>query len=41
MLPRAVTLLVFVLLRRRVSPVWVLLGTLVVGLVLGYLGVLG
>ncbi|BCJ30861.1 PTS system mannose/fructose/sorbose family transporter subunit IID [Actinocatenispora sera] len=41
MLPLAVTLLVFVLLRRRVSPVWVLLGTLVVGLVLGYFGVLG
>jgi mannose/fructose/sorbose-specific phosphotransferase system IID component len=41
MLPLAVTLIVFFLLRRRLSPVWVLLGTLVVGLVLGFTGVLG
>lgn len=41
MLPLAITLVVFVLLRRRVSPVWVLLGTLVVGLVLGFAGALG
>lgn len=41
MLPLAVTLIVFFLLRRRLSPVWVLLGTLVVGLVLGFTGILG
>lgn len=41
MLPLAVTLIVFFLLRRRISPVWVLLGTLVVGLVLGFTGILG
>lgn len=41
MLPLATTLVVFWLLRRRISPVWVLLGVLVVGLVLGFLGVLG
>ncbi len=41
LLPLVATLLVYALIRRRVSPVWVLLGTLVVGLVLGFFGVLG
>ncbi len=41
MLPLAVTLILYTLLRRKVSPVWALLGTLVVGLVLGFFGILG
>lgn len=40
MLPLLVTLLVFWLIRRRVSPVWVLIGITVVGLVGGFIGVL-
>jgi len=41
LLPLLATLGVYALVRRRVSPVWVLLGTLVVGLVCGYVGALG
>lgn len=41
MLPLAATFAVFWLIRKRVSPVWVLVGTLVVGLVAGYFGILG
>ncbi len=41
MLPLVATLVVYMLIRRRVSPVWVLLGTLVVGLLLGFLGWIG
>lgn len=41
MLPLAATLCVYWLIRKRVSAVWVLLGALVVGLILGYFGVLG
>ena len=40
LLPLAVSLAVFMLIRKRVSPVWVLLGTLIVGLVCGYFGIL-
>lgn len=40
-LPLLATLGVYLLIRRRVSPVWVLLGTLVVGLVCGFFGILG
>lgn len=41
LIPLGFTLVIYMLIRRRVSPVWVLLGTLIVGLVLGYVGVLG
>lgn len=40
LLPLIATLIVYALIRRRVSPVWVLLGTLVAGLVFGYFGIL-
>lgn len=40
MLPLAVTLLVFLFIRRRVSPTLVLIGAAVVGLVAGYFGVI-
>lgn len=40
LLPLAASLAVFWLIRKRVSPVWVLIGTLVVGLVAGFFGVL-
>ncbi|MET0303404.1 MAG: PTS system mannose/fructose/sorbose family transporter subunit IID [Microbacteriaceae bacterium] len=40
-LPLIATLIVFALIRRRVSPIWVLIGALVVGLVAGYFGILG
>lgn len=40
MLPLAATLIVFILIRRRLSPVLVLLGTAVVGVVAGYFGIL-
>lgn len=40
LLPLAATLVVFFLVRRRVSPTWVLIGAAAVGLVAGYFGVL-
>lgn len=40
LLPLTATLVVFLFIRRRVSPTWVLLGTAVVGLVAGFFGVL-
>ena len=41
LLPLTATLVVYILIRRRVSPLWVLLGTLVAGLLCGYFGILG
>jgi mannose/fructose/sorbose-specific phosphotransferase system IID component len=41
LLPLLATLAVYWLIRKRVSPVWVLVGALLVGLVAGFFGILG